>query len=475
MAAKHLLPSRRRKLPGNIASLIRARRAMRQGLTLLELILALALSVLVLMAVSMAINVHYRMLDVRRTNVEESQLARAALRHIADDLRSAVQFAPPDLSGLDAMSANMSGALSSIAANAAGLSGQLGGAGAGDLGSLLGQAGAGGQTGGATGGGTTQQTTGGQTFQGADATGSGTAGGGQSAGAGGTGTGQSGTGSTAPTGGGQTGSTAATGEEAPATTTTSSVKLYGTAGELRFDISRLPRVDQYQALMTDDALGAVEIPSDVKTVVYFVRTEDSEFGLPEPAADGIGKGLMRTEIDRAVSSWAEENGDTTSLYAGAKLMAKEVTGLTFEYWDGAAWTTEWNSDELGGLPLAVAINLTIQPTRAMTEEEIADAGLSDSTTLPDERTYRLVVHLPTAISVNTRTLESEATETAAAEILPSEPSGTQTAGSGTGSANGTGGQTPSGGGQGTGSGFGGRGDPGDDQDEPKTKKKTKGR
>ena len=108
-------------------------------------------------------------------------------------------------------------------------------------------------------------------------------------------------------------------------------------------------------------------------------------GLPEPAVDGFGKGLMRTEIDRAVSSWREENGDTTSLYGGAKLLAKEVTSLAFQYWDGAEWTTDWDSDELGGLPLAVEIVLTIQPTHAMSEEEITNLALSSTATLPAER------------------------------------------------------------------------------------------
>lgn len=442
----------------------------RSGLTLLELILALSLSVLVLMSISMAINTHYRMLDVRRTNVEEAHLAHAALRHIADDLRSTVQYAPPDLSGLDAMSSNMSGALSTGLAAVS--SGQLSGAALGGAAGLPSGSG----LGGSGGTGSTQQSSGSQTTQGGQSgrgnTGAGDSGSGQGAGTGGSagrsGTGQ-GAGSTALPASGQTGNAGATGEEAAPQTPTSTVKLFGSPSELRFDISRLPRVDQYQVLMTDDTFGATDIPSDVKTVVYFVRTEDSEFGLPEPAVDGIGKGLMRTEIDRAVSSWAEENGDTTSLYAGAKLLAKEVTGVTFQYWDGAEWATDWDSDQLGGLPLAVEISLTIQPTQAMSEEEIAKLASSDTGALPAERTYKLIVHLPTAISANTRTLETDAAETAAAEILPSEPSGTLTAGSSSSSGNGsgTGGQTGGGGGMGTGGGVGaggfgsgGRGDRG---------------
>ena len=427
--------------------------ARRTGLTLLELILALALSVLVLMAIGMAIDVHYRMLDVRRTNVEEAQLARATLKRIAEDLKSIVNFAPPDLSGLEAASANMTGALSTAIAAAA--SGQLEeeAGGLGGLGALA--QGLSGQSAGGTGA-TQQPAAGGQGAQGGS---SGLASGSGRGGATG-GSGASSGGASSPTIGAPTADPTAMGEEEGATaTTTSSVKLYGSANELRFDISRLPRIDQYQALMSEDAFGATEIPSDVKTVVYFVRAEDSEFGLPEPATDGIGKGLMRTEIDQAVSSWAEQNGDTTSLYAGAKLLAKEVTSLTFQYWDGAEWFPEWDSDVNGGLPLAVEIVLTIQPTKAMSEEEIADLAMSNTATLPEEQTYRLVVHLPTAIAASTRTLEADAAEIAAAEILPSEPSGTTNAPSGSGGGQSGGGQS---GGQ-LGS-FGGAGSVGGDSD-----------
>jgi hypothetical protein len=246
--------------------------------------------------------------------------------------------------------------------------------------------------------------------------------------------------------------TTAEGESESETTTTSAVKLYGSATELRLDVSRLPRVDQYQALM-NDSLGAVEIPSDVKTVVYFVRDVDS-FGSPEPSLDGTGQGLMRSEIDRAAASYAESGGDITSLYASGKLVADEVTGLAFQYWDGVEWLPEWNSDDSGGLPLAVEIVMTIQPTRAMTEEEIADVGMSSKTIPPAEQTYRLVVHLPTAVSTETRSLELEAADIAATTILPSQESGTQTADSGS-SGNNSGGGGTGGGGIGIGGGGGG--------------------
>ncbi len=62
--------------------------------TLLEVILALALSVLLIAAVGTAIHVHLRLLNSGRTRVEEAQLARALLGQIANDLRGAVPYNP---------------------------------------------------------------------------------------------------------------------------------------------------------------------------------------------------------------------------------------------------------------------------------------------------------------------------------------------------------------------------------------------
>ena len=70
----------------------------RTGFTLLELMLALALSALVFVAIGMALDLNLRALNTRRANAEESQLARALLRRIADDLRGAVVFETVDFS-----------------------------------------------------------------------------------------------------------------------------------------------------------------------------------------------------------------------------------------------------------------------------------------------------------------------------------------------------------------------------------------
>lgn len=361
---------------------------------MLELILALALSALVLMTVAMAIHLHFRMFDVRRTNIEEAQVARAVLKNIADDLRSAVQYVPPDLSGLETVTGNTADAVANLASGAAG--------------DLAGAAGGNGATGGDSGNGNSGDQGGASPTP--DPMSGGTSGqpggqGGAAAGGGVPSFGSFGTGGGTPQIPGVTSSGAvATGEEAGELgTPISVVGLYGSSTQLQFDVSRLPRVDEFDALLSPDAeLGATDIPSDIKTVTYFVCSEDTFdaaqapgllTGLPQPSVTGRGRGLMRCQLSHAVSAYAESNGNLQSTYAGAKLLAEEVVALQFQYFDGTGWLADWNSDELGGLPVAVEVTITIQPTYAM-----SDAGLAETAAdkIPPEQVYSLIVHLPAA-------------------------------------------------------------------------------
>jgi len=78
-----------------------------RGFTLLELILAMVLMSLVLIALTMAIDFQFRVVDATRAQVEEAQLARVLLHQIADDLRSAASSAPAEQSsGLAASSSS---------------------------------------------------------------------------------------------------------------------------------------------------------------------------------------------------------------------------------------------------------------------------------------------------------------------------------------------------------------------------------
>ncbi|HEX5103455.1 MAG TPA: hypothetical protein VFV87_06570 [Pirellulaceae bacterium] len=388
----------------------------RRGLTLLELILALALSVLVLMAIGMAINLHYRMFDVRRTNIEEAHVARATLRIIADDLRGAVWYVPPDLSGLDTVAGNTASAAANLATSqiqsaAAGAGVNLGGTATGAGGSSGSGTTSGSQTGASPTGFQqfTQATQGTQSSQGTQSGQNGSSSGGNAQTGGTTGVAGFGNGFTGTTP--QTGSTATaatangtTEETAELGTPITVVGLYGSTSTLQFDVSRLPRVDEYEAIMSPTSeMGVVDIPSDIKTVTYFVASEATTdasqagglfAGSPEPSATGRGRGLMRSELSHAVSAWAESNGNLNSTYANAKLLADEVVGLQFRYFDGTGWYDDWNSDDLGCLPSAVEITVTIQPTYGMSEEDIAELAVDE---LPPERMYSLIVNLPAAL------------------------------------------------------------------------------
>ncbi|MDR2440575.1 MAG: hypothetical protein LBE12_14530 [Planctomycetaceae bacterium] len=63
---------------------------MSRAYTLFEVLIALALMTVILMFVTMAIDIYLRQMMVNRTEVEESQLARAVLEKIARDIRSVI-------------------------------------------------------------------------------------------------------------------------------------------------------------------------------------------------------------------------------------------------------------------------------------------------------------------------------------------------------------------------------------------------
>lgn len=355
------------------------KRTYRAGISLLELILALGLSAVLMFAIFSAIQIHWKFFDVRRTGVEEAQLARTILRSIGDDLRAQAPQAQTDLSGLDIVTENTGGAATAAANNALGALGAA-------AGSAQGAAGA---------------------------------------------------------EGGESGSSSEEGAE-PATDPTAPqagvVALYGSATQLQFDISRLPRIDQYEAILSPESeLGVVDIPSDIKTVTYFLRSEESALagesaiGLPvppEPSSTGLGRGLMRRELDQAIASYAAQGITAENALSGSQLLAPEVVGLQFRYFDGMAWLAEWNSVELGGFPTAVEVTIVLESQQAAKPGRAAQilGGIAETTGtigggMPDDQVklYTLVVNLPYAVNVGSATTaegEPDSTEPAPSSGAP---------------------------------------------------------
>jgi hypothetical protein len=177
------------------------------------------------------------------------------------------------------------------------------------------------------------------------------------------------------------------------------VGIYGNQYQLQVDVSRLPRIEQYQQLLTaDSAASMVDIPSDIKTVTYYVKTPEMgamaapSIGLDrmsDPNAHAVG--LVRREVDRAVTSAAITNGDTARLENSGEMLAPEVVGIEFRYFDGIEWRLEWDSTVEKSLPLAVQILLAM--TTSNPDGISVTASASDLP--PNIRIYSMIVHLPT--------------------------------------------------------------------------------
>lgn len=173
--------------------------------------------------------------------------------------------------------------------------------------------------------------------------------------------------------------------------------MIGSASQVTIDISRLPRIDQYNAFM----LGLMEPqsarPSDVKSVSYFLSDSPpidatTDF---DPQAAQVG-GLYRRQIDRAVASYRGETEAPTVPDEYCKLVAPEVVALTFRYFDGTDWLTEWDSDEQQFFPVAIEIALTLDASRVKSQRRGPFQSTTPQEQLNSLQQYRTVVHLPAA-------------------------------------------------------------------------------
>jgi len=300
------------------------------GFTLLEVILAIALSVFVMAALGTAIQFYLRQVDNSQTEIEQAQLARAILQRIERDLKSAIWKSAADFSSVEQLATDT--ALS----------------GSGDLQQAAADAGI------------------------------------------------------DPSAMGD--SLASNTEDiAMSSVLPTTIGLYGNAMELQIDISRVPRIDEYDPQYTSFRSRQLsDIPSDIKTVTYF---------LLQPGVSNIGHGtvgdaaitetqfgLVRRELDRAVTQYAMNEGNIDSLDASAEILAPEVSMLAFRYFDGYEWTEEWDSEELGGLPMAIDVVIAIRDhatTQAILKGD-ADIAVDTSTQSATGQVFRRVVRIPIA-------------------------------------------------------------------------------
>lgn len=219
----------------------------------------------------------------------------------------------------------------------------------------------------------------------------------------------------APSGGGGApsgGGAAASGGATSMTTVSAPPGLYGSSTSIEIDVSRLPRPDEYYPQMSDPLSGSLgDMPSDIKTVGYYVQSPRSD-GVQDPfaalsqqatTANGASStptngGLVRRSVDRAVTQYAYENGRSDQLLKTGQIVAPEVMALEFQYFDGTQWLAEWDGSQLG-LPHVVKITIAMQrysftmskpitqgiPISSLTTEMMQEFGIeifSTNTTIP---------------------------------------------------------------------------------------------
>lgn len=453
----------------------------RRGFTLLELLLALGLSVLVMSIIVGLVGMYSSNFTTRGEDIRRVALARAILNMIADDLRSTVTKQEYDTKVLEQMLVGQGGgaaaggvqyATSSSATGPGLVSGGQNNGGRNNNGQNGGGQNGGGQNNGQNGGGQnngrgngqgggnnaqnnagqsaggqspggnnqnsranasqgnsqrgSQQTQGNQNNRGGAQMGGAMIGGmGQSSGQS---TGQSGQSQSGSQSGqnGQSDSSAASADGSTVTATTSlPLGVYGSTTNLTIDVSRIPRLDEYNSQQNSLLTGTLsDLPGDIKSVTYYVQqpttvgVTDSmnQVSSTQTSTNGAA-GLVRRALDRAVMDNAEATGQSNQLTRTGELVAPEVLALEFSYYDGTQWTTTWDSSTQG-LPWLVDISLAMQ-SKSGEKNGAIPPGISLSTMPYEERTrygieiYNLMVTIPGAQLQSTSSTATDSSGTGA--------------------------------------------------------------
>ncbi len=311
----------------------------RKAFTLIELLLSLSLIVLATALIGSLMQIYSHNFATRGDDIRREQLARALLTKIADDIRSVVMPQEYDPSVLE---------------------------------QLMGASGA---SGGAAGTSADETSTASSSSSLASS--------------------QSASGSSS----GDATSDSASGDLANTVSTSLPPGIYGDQYSLKLDVSRIPRPDEYivpQASLADHYL--LDVPGDMKTVTYYLQSptnmgvEDSLAQFSDPSQDaGVAGGLIRRQLDRAVTAYAEEMGQTQQLQRTGDLLAPEVVALEFSYFDGEEWLTEWDSSTQS-LPWLVEITLAMQTAGASENTQLAPGGSIGMMSYADRQAYGLKVY-----------------------------------------------------------------------------------
>ena len=173
--------------------------------------------------------------------------------------------------------------------------------------------------------------------------------------------------------------------------------LVGTATDLQLFVSRPEKSLAYVA--SQDLTSTSQRTSDLM-IIRYLMAQSGGGGLASAIAEKetIGTesgpvGIAKLEGDLFGLSTAVETSEESPQLAASKLLAKEVSGLQFRYYDGIGWQESWDSNALNEMPKAIEITLTLR------NQEDAGEAFSDDATDPyalPETTHRMVVPIPVA-------------------------------------------------------------------------------
>ena len=214
--------------------------------------------------------------------------------------------------------------------------------------------------------------------------------------------------------------------------------IYGESNWIQIDVMRMPRIDEYDYdTVETEASTTGDVLSAVKTVLYFLEVPEETGALAADGSSEYDGGLMRREMDRAATLWAEQQGTLTQMNLDLEPLAVEVSDLYFEYYDGLEFLDSWDTEEKSGLPKAVLISIAISPVDDDGSGEFATlwSSVGSGQEAGDETSvYRLLVTLP--ISEPYEEADAETAEETSGDTSGGSTSGGSTGGGNTGTGDG---------------------------------------
>jgi hypothetical protein len=196
---------------------------------------------------------------------------------------------------------------------------------------------------------------------------------------------------------------------------------------LIIDIGRLPRIDEYGGDTSNNNSSAT-MPSDVRTVTYFLAGNTAPASTVVSSTNVVdGTGLVRCEMDRAMSQYATQQGQST--LQNAAVIAPEVLALEFQYFDGTQWDTSWDTTQNSGLPQAVKISMVLaDPTHAGQAGYAAPqyASVADAAAEDPDSVYSTVVRLPASDPFQMPSTSSQSSSSSGSSTSSSSSGGTGT-------------------------------------------------